>query len=165
MYKIYISSAAGYDFTGISCATEDEAKKLCDKYNKQDENPYAQYVYRSQEEKVSNIFYFNGGLYLNRTNNTREFGAVKPSKGLPYVTENIEGILGAKHHSSVYQLSEDFKEAYLIKDNGTVPSPKKVSLSIDLRDKLIQAVKKYKNKQVIPQNKKEESVDAERNNT
>lgn len=47
MYRIYISSAAGLDYTGISCTTEEEAKELCKKYNKQDESPYCQHVYRN----------------------------------------------------------------------------------------------------------------------
>lgn len=50
MYKIYISSAAGLSYTGISCQTEQEAKGLCDKYNKQDPTPYACHVYRKVQE-------------------------------------------------------------------------------------------------------------------
>ena len=46
MYKIYISSFAGLSYTGVSCQTEQEAKELCDKYNKQDPTPYACHVYK-----------------------------------------------------------------------------------------------------------------------
>ena len=46
MFRIYFSSAAGLDYTGISCNTEKEAKELCDKYNKQDgNNPFGKHVY------------------------------------------------------------------------------------------------------------------------
>ena len=46
IYRIYLSSAAGLDFTGIKCNSEDEAKELCEKYNKGDNNPYCKHVYR-----------------------------------------------------------------------------------------------------------------------
>lgn len=49
VYKIYISSAAGLDYTGISCETEEEAKKFCEKFNEQDgHNPYCQHIYTKQ---------------------------------------------------------------------------------------------------------------------
>lgn len=51
MFRIYINSAAGLDYTGISRKTEKEAKKLCDTYNKQDNNPYCQYVYKGDTPK------------------------------------------------------------------------------------------------------------------
>lgn len=51
MYRIYISSAAGLDYTGITCKTEKKAKKLCDMYNKQDNNPYCQHVYKADTPK------------------------------------------------------------------------------------------------------------------
>lgn len=47
MYKIYISSAAGLNYTGVWTETEEEAKELCKKYNEQDgHNPYCQHVYK-----------------------------------------------------------------------------------------------------------------------
>ena len=46
MYRIYISSAAGLSYTGICCKTEQEAKELCDKYNKKNPTPYACHVYK-----------------------------------------------------------------------------------------------------------------------
>lgn len=45
MFKIYLSSAAGLDYTGVDCTTEEKAKALCDKYNEQDKNSYAHHVY------------------------------------------------------------------------------------------------------------------------
>lgn len=45
MYKIYISSFNGLSYTGISVATEEKAKELCDKFNKQDDNPFATHIY------------------------------------------------------------------------------------------------------------------------
>lgn len=46
-FRIYINSAAGLDYTGITVFSEKEAKELCDKYNNQDgKNPYASHVYR-----------------------------------------------------------------------------------------------------------------------
>lgn len=52
MFRIYFSSAAGLDYTGISCSTEKEAKELCDKYNKQDgNNPYGKHIYVGDGKK------------------------------------------------------------------------------------------------------------------
>ena len=52
MFRIYFSSAAGLDYTGISCNTEKEAKDLCDKYNKQDGyNPYGQHIYVGDKKR------------------------------------------------------------------------------------------------------------------
>lgn len=52
MFRIYFSSAAGLDYTGISCSTEEEAKELCDKYNKQDgNNPYGKHIYMGNKNK------------------------------------------------------------------------------------------------------------------
>lgn len=45
-YRIFYSSAAGLDYTGITCPSEEEAKALCSKYNLQDDNPYGQHVYK-----------------------------------------------------------------------------------------------------------------------
>lgn len=92
-------------------------------------------------------YYFNGGMYLkNGYNKEEEFGAVRPTNGLPYVTEDPKGIPCTSHHSSVYLLSEDFKTARLIWDNGTVPSPKEVELSWELRSELSQAIKELQAK-------------------
>ena len=44
-YRIYISSAAGLSYTGVSANTEEEAAGLCDKYNSQDNSPYCKHVY------------------------------------------------------------------------------------------------------------------------
>ncbi|MDF2880258.1 MAG: hypothetical protein K0R54_815 [Clostridiaceae bacterium] len=85
-------------------------------------------------------YYFNGGLYKIGFADNRKFDAVSPSNGLPYVTNSKEGIRNTSHHSSVYQISEDFKTAKLIKDNGTVPSPKNVNLPYDLEIKLRKSV-------------------------
>ena len=46
MYKIYISSFNGLSYTGLWYNTEKEAKAMCDKLNKQDNNPYCQRVYK-----------------------------------------------------------------------------------------------------------------------
>ena len=45
MYKIYISSAAGLDYTGLWYNEEEEAKKECAKLNKQNDSPYCHYSY------------------------------------------------------------------------------------------------------------------------
>jgi len=49
-YKIYLSSAAGLDYSGVTVSTEKEAKDLVKKWNDEEleGNPYAQYVYRKQ---------------------------------------------------------------------------------------------------------------------
>ena len=79
-------------------------------------------------------YYFNGGMYLkNASRQEYEFDAVRPTNGLPYVTEDLNGIRCTSHHSSIYSISEDFKIATCIKDNKTVPSPKKVELSEKLQ--------------------------------
>lgn len=44
-YKIYYSSAAGLDYVGITCSSEEEAKALCEKYNSQDDTPYGYHTY------------------------------------------------------------------------------------------------------------------------
>lgn len=49
VFRIYISSAAGLDYTGLTVFSEKEAKELCDKYNEQDKgNPYCKHVYKKQ---------------------------------------------------------------------------------------------------------------------
>lgn len=45
-YRIYYSSAAGLDFTGVTAKTEAEAKALCKKYDAGRDNPYGQHIYR-----------------------------------------------------------------------------------------------------------------------
>ena len=45
-YKIYISSPAGLSYTGVWTNDEDEAKRLCNMYNSQDDNPYCSHVYK-----------------------------------------------------------------------------------------------------------------------
>lgn len=45
IYKIYLSSAAGLDYSGIWTYSEEKAKCICDKFNEQDNNPYCTYVY------------------------------------------------------------------------------------------------------------------------
>lgn len=46
MWRIYISSAAGLDFTGLSYpdSQEEEAKKECEKLNEQNDSVYCNYV-------------------------------------------------------------------------------------------------------------------------
>ena len=44
-YKIYISSAAGLDYTGVWTHSEEEAKRLCKEYDGPEYNPYAQHIY------------------------------------------------------------------------------------------------------------------------
>ena len=88
-------------------------------------------------EKMS--YYFAGGMY--KENDRLVFGAVHPTKGLPYVTKSPRGIPVTSHHSSVYLISEDFTKALLIKNNGTVPSPREVELSLSLKERLRRAVK------------------------
>ena len=46
-YRIYYSSAAGLDYTGVTCTSEEEAKALCKKYNSQDNTPYGRHIYKS----------------------------------------------------------------------------------------------------------------------
>lgn len=45
-FRIYYSSAAGLDYTGITVHSEAEAKELCAKYNEQDDNPYGHHTYK-----------------------------------------------------------------------------------------------------------------------
>lgn len=84
-------------------------------------------------------YYFAGGMY--RENDRLVFGAVQPTKGLPYVTKSEKEIPVTNHHSSVYQISDDFTKALLVKNNYTVPSPKEVELSLCLQENLRKAVK------------------------
>lgn len=91
-------------------------------------------------------YYFAGGLYplsikhLFDTNPKMEFGAVHPTGGLPYIWTDLASVKHISHHASVYEITKDFDTALLVKDFGTVKSPKRVSLSLDLKDKLIQSV-------------------------
>ena len=88
-------------------------------------------------------YYIAAGMYYDRYNNKYEFRMVRSAKKPPYITTDPNGVPHTKHHSSVYELSEDFNEVYLVKDHGTVRSPKRVKLHLSDVLKLLEAKKKY----------------------
>lgn len=45
-YRIYMSSAAGLSFTGVTASSEDEARKLCAKYDEGSDCIYCKHIYR-----------------------------------------------------------------------------------------------------------------------
>lgn len=92
-------------------------------------------------------YYIAAGMYYDRYNDRYEFGMVRPAGKPPYITTNPSGIPNTKHHSSVYELSEDFNEAYLVKDHGTVRSPKRVKLHLQDVLRLLEAKKKFEKNQ------------------
>jgi hypothetical protein len=91
-------------------------------------------------------YYFAGGLYYNNYNRTSEgthFDAVSAGSGhLPYVTLNERGLRLTSHHSSLYRLSNDFTEAFLVdrRNGGNEPSPRKIALPVELQEKIKKAI-------------------------
>lgn len=79
-------------------------------------------------------YYFAGGMYGNHNN--IKFGSVRPTKGLPYITLSDKGLGLTSHHSSLYLLSKDLTEAYLIdpRSGGVAPSPVKVKLDKEMQE-------------------------------
>lgn len=92
-------------------------------------------------------YYISAGAYYNYSTDRYELGIVGPTKGLPYITTDPKGIPHTSHHSSVYELSEDFNEAYLVKNHWTAVSPKKVKLHLSDVLKLLEAKKKFEESQ------------------
>lgn len=46
MWRIYFSSAAGLDYTGVQCKTKEEAEKLCKKYDEGSDTTYGCHIAR-----------------------------------------------------------------------------------------------------------------------
>lgn len=78
-------------------------------------------------------YYFAGGMYHENNNprNKMIFNAVRPTGGLPYITNNSNGLSLTSHHSSLYVLSDDLSTATLVsyRSGGAGTSPKTVVLS------------------------------------
>lgn len=91
------------------------------------------------------MYYFNGGI--SKKNNM--FEMVRQSNGLPYVTDQESEIMKTTCRTSVYKTSEGFSKATLIKDNGVVPSPKKVKLPYKLQGELFQAALEFEIKKAF----------------
>lgn len=83
-------------------------------------------------------YYFAGGMYYKEDGKTLYFGAVRPTGGLPYLTLSKNGLSLTSHHSSLYELSKDFRKATLInhRSGGVTESPKHVTLSENMVKKL-----------------------------
>jgi hypothetical protein len=89
-------------------------------------------------------YYFAGGMYYNKNSTDLVFNAVRPTGGLPYVTKNKKGLSLTSHHSSLYSLSEDLTEAYLIdsRSGGVSVSPAHIKLSKELQIEFKQVIDK-----------------------
>lgn len=48
MYRILASGFFGVEWIGITTRTEEEAKALCEKYNKEADSPYINYYHRKE---------------------------------------------------------------------------------------------------------------------
>lgn len=95
-----------------------------------------------KEESVK--YYFAGGMYYD-DNNPRKgliFEAVRPTGGLPYVTNNPNGLSLTSHHSSLYVLSNDLSTATLVsnRSGGVGLSPKSITLSEKLVSEFRQVI-------------------------
>lgn len=95
-------------------------------------------------------YYVSGGIYQNKTESYRfrfdkdyyKFGLVN-SSGRVYVTTDKNGLQSTKHHSSLYEVSEDFNSLKLVdeRNGGLIRSPKTVQLSEIQRDKILNTIK------------------------
>jgi len=94
------------------------------------------------KKQEQNKYYFAGGMYYENNNPHGKtiFGAVRPTGGLPYITNNPNGLYLTSHHSSLYVLSDDLSTATLVsyRSGGVCESPKMVVLS----EKLVSEFKK-----------------------
>lgn len=89
-----------------------------------------------------NKYYFAGGMYWEEDNKKMSFDAVSPSNGLPYITTDKNGLVLTSHHSSLYQLSDDLSEAFLVdyRQGGQGQSPRRVKLSEKLSNEFKQVI-------------------------
>lgn len=88
------------------------------------------------------IFYFAGGIYFRNNGKNTEFDAVRPTGGLPYITDSDRGLQLTSHHSSLYLISPDFTEAWLIdkRSGGVDESPYTVKLSDKLQAEIKESI-------------------------
>lgn len=98
---------------------------------------------------MEETYYFAGGLYYNNYNRPQDgtnFDIVSAGYegALPYITKNARGLSLTSHHSSLYRLSEDFTEAFLVdhRNGGVISSPSHVKLSLELQAKVKQSIAK-----------------------
>lgn len=87
-------------------------------------------------------FYFAGGIYFKNNGNKKEFDAVRPTGGLPYVTDSDRGLNLTSHHSSLYIISPDFTEAWLVdkRSGGVDESPYTVKLSDKIQAEIKESI-------------------------
>lgn len=89
-----------------------------------------------------------------------EFSLVKPTNNHdPYVTLDPEGVKFTSHHSHIYKLSDDFKTAYLVRDNCLVgaKAPKQANLSISDYEGVKRSIQDLEAKMSLEQNQKPKS--------
>lgn len=89
--------------------------------------------------------YFAGGVYQSRNGdlNSFEFDAVRATDSLPYVTTNKNGLQSASHHSSLYELSTDLTQAFLlhVRGEGLRNSPKLVRLPYKIQEEFKKVIR------------------------
>lgn len=86
-------------------------------------------------------YFFAGGLYpSNDDANSKQFNAVSPNNGLPYIWSQPEYAKGIHHHASVYELSDDMRLGVMRIHGMTISGPQIVRLDENLQRRLREAI-------------------------
>lgn len=129
-YVDYISHKGGVNNLQVVRVTLDNGKKKTfTSLHKMAEKRARAWIKKQESVK----YYFAGGMYYENNNRSNDlvFEAVRPTGGLPYITNNPNGLSLTSHHSSLYVLSDDLSTATLVynRSGGVELSPKTVKLS------------------------------------